>query len=39
MKPKCYVTYKEFLERDNVIIEPADLENMGLATMQVWYRP
>lgn len=33
------MTYKEFIACRDIIIRPEDLENLGLSTMQVWYRP
>lgn len=33
------MTYKEFRECEDVVIEPENLAQLGLSTMQVWYRP
>ena len=33
------MTYEEFRQRRDIIIEPENLEKLGLSTMQVWYRP
>lgn len=33
------MTWQEFRACENVIIQPACLEDLGLSTMKIWYRP